>query len=159
MSDLLVKTSAIISDCEAYRYRLAREWDSGPRAVFVMLNPSTADATQDDPTIRRCISFAKREGCGSLDVVNLFAFRATSPADMKSAADPVGPENDRHIMDAFDNADGPIICAWGAHGAYRGRDREVAHLIDAPLQCFGLTKAGAPKHPLYLPADAPLVLL
>lgn len=155
----MIRSGAEFSECGLYRYLLYRRWADGPRCVFVMLNPSTADETSDDPTIRRCIGFAKREGCGALKVVNLFAYRATSPKAMKAAADPVGPDNDVHIMDAFDTADGPIICAWGAHGSYLGRDRAVVGLIDAPLFCFGLTKGGSPKHPLYLPGDAKLVRL
>lgn len=157
MFDLLTESAATISPCGLYRYRLSRRWSSGPTCVFVMLNPSTADARHDDPTIRRCIGFAKREGCGSLVVVNLFAFRATSPADMKAATDPVGLENDEHITRAMVDADGPVIAAWGAHGSYRGRDGHVRLLTDVPLSCLSLTKSGAPGHPLYIKADAPLV--
>jgi hypothetical protein len=87
-----------------------------------MLNPSTADASQDDPTIRRCIGFARQWGCGRLVVLNLFAFRATDPADLKRAADPVGPENrawfDRTLVD--DLVGGPVVCGWGVHGAHLG---------------------------------------
>lgn len=159
MLDLPDGSAAVISPCGAYRYTLTRTWGPGKMAVFVMLNPSTADARQDDPTIRRCRGFARREGCGGLVVVNLFAFRATSPADMKAARDPVGPQNDATLIRVLDDADGPIIAAWGAHGSYRGRDREVAGLIDAPWMCLGLTKAGAPRHPLYVKGDAPLIRL
>lgn len=157
MLDLLTESSAIISPCGLYRYRLSRRWDDGPTCVFVMLNPSTADAAQDDPTIRRCIGFAKREGCGALDVVNLFAFRATSPAHMKAAPDPIGLDNDDHVMCALVDADGPVIAAWGAHGSFRGRDSTVRLLTDVPMSCLGLTKAGAPRHPLYVRGDAPLI--
>lgn len=159
MLDLLneADATAVISRCGLYRYHLTRKWGRGPYALLIMLNPSTADAMQDDPTIRRCISFAKREGCGALVVVNLFAFRSPSPADMKAADDPVGPENDRYIRSAVAGAKGPIIAAWGAHGSYRGRDKAVRALVDAPMVCLGLTKAGAPRHPLYVRGDAPLI--
>ena len=150
---------AIISDCGTYRYRLWRRWDAGPACVFIMLNPSTADATNDDPTIRRCIGFAKREGCGSLEVVNLFAFRATSPADLKKAEDPVGPENDSYLQQAMFYAKGTVIAAWGAHGSYLNRDKDVRQLLDEPLKCLGMTKTNAPKHPLYIKADQPLEML
>jgi hypothetical protein len=149
---------AYISDDGLYRYTLGRRWsddlDVGP-AVFVMLNPSTADAEVDDPTIRRCIGFAKALGCGGLHVVNLYAFRATKPADMFAAADPVGPENDQVLTDTAVRAereDRPLIAAWGAN-AKPGR---VAKVLGLPgfgsLQALGLTKAGAPRHPLYLPS-------
>lgn len=159
MPELAGNSGAIISACGLYRYRLSRYWSTGKTAVFVMLNPSTADATQDDPTIRRCIGFARREGCGGLVVVNLFAFRATSPDDMKAAADPVGPENDAHIRAVTSAADGPVIAAWGAHGSHGGRAAHVRGLIGAPLWCLSKTKAGAPGHPLYIKGDAPLIRL
>ena len=113
MLDLLTEADAVISDCERYRYRLTRRWDDGPTCTFIMLNPSTADARKDDPTIRRCIGFARREGCAALLVINCFAFRATKPADLFAAEDPIGPENDRHIMAASLDADGQVIAAWG----------------------------------------------
>lgn len=136
----------------AYRYLLIREWDSSlPTACFIMLNPSTADATKDDPTVRRCIGFAKRWGYGVLEVVNIFAYRATAPADLWPLSDPVGPENDAHIADAVQRAS-IVIAAWGTHGAYRGRGAEVAaRLTDA--KCLGATQAGHPRHPLYVPGD------
>jgi hypothetical protein len=154
---MLTKSDATISSCGRFRYSLLRRWGEGSTAVFVMLNPSTADASQDDPTIRRCVGFAKREGCGALVVVNLFAFRATSPAYIKAASDPVGPENDNYVMEALIDADGPAIAAWGVHGSYRGRDKALRLLTDVPLYCLSMTKAGAPGHPLYIRADAPLM--
>ncbi|MEM1344033.1 MAG: DUF1643 domain-containing protein [Pseudomonadota bacterium] len=156
----LIDADATFSDCGLYRYSLSRQWDRLlPTAVFILLNPSTADARQDDPTVRRCRGFATRDGCGGLVMVNLFAYRATSPAEMMAADDPIGPDNDRYIADAIDDADGPVVCAWGNHGVFRSRDHQVATLsscIDAPLFCLGLTKAGSPRHPLYLSADTPL---
>ncbi|MFD3920195.1 DUF1643 domain-containing protein [Streptomyces sp. NPDC058595] len=92
--------TALISDCGRYRYRLTRTWGPGPAAVMVMLNPSTADGTQDDPTVRRCVTFADAWGCGGLIVVNLYAWRATKRAELKLAPDPVGPDNDAHLRTA-----------------------------------------------------------
>lgn len=141
----------------AYRYTLWRIWDEqSPRALFVLLNPSTADAEQDDPTLRRCLGFARREGCGSLEIVNLFAYRTTQPALLKMISDPIGVENDQHIAAAAQRAN-IIVLGWGTHGTYRARDREVLQLLTAyPLYCLELTKNGYPKHPLYC-AYQPLV--
>lgn len=150
--------TATISSDGRYRYELTRYWEPGPDACFIMLNPSTADADQDDPTIRRCVSFARREGCGSLTVVNLFAFRATDPRALKSQSiNPVGPNNDRHIVEAAHRATGPIICAWGASSPYDWRAPDVLRLIRRPTYCLGITKDGSPRHPLYLPSAAPLL--
>jgi len=154
-------TDAYISDDDLYRYNLVRDWADDPESrgmLFVMLNPSTADAVEDDPTIRRCINFAKREGCGYLEVVNLFAFRATDPKDMKEAADPVGVENDMVIRQALADAD-VVVCAWGAHGTFQDRDKEVVDIIrdsGHDAMALGFTKDGLPRHPLYIKADAPL---
>lgn len=147
--------SAVIDPTGRYRYRLTREWGPGQAACFVMLNPSTADATVDDPTIRRCIGFAKSWGCGSLVVVNLFAYRTARPALMKLVSDPVGPENDQHIRAAV-TAAAVVVAAWGVDGSYRARAREVLPLLQAPF-CLGMTKAGAPRHPLFLRGDTKLV--
>ena len=149
--------TAIISECGRYRYTLHRAWnDDAPRMTYIMLNPSTADASKDDPTIRRCIGFAKREGCGGLNVVNLFAYRGTNPADMKAADDPVGPENDKWVGRIFATADGPRVVAWGADPFARERAARMGRAW-RNLMCLGKTKSGAPRHPLYVPADAPLV--
>lgn len=158
--DLILRGSAVISPCGLYRYRLGRRVTASDRvALFVMLNPSTADAEQDDPTIRRCIGFARSWGCGKLLVVNLFAFRATKPADMMAASDPIGPDNNRAILDAALDASlsgGPIICAWGAHGKFGDRDREVLAMLAAlpaePMS-LGETAQNLPRHPLYLKGD------
>lgn len=152
---------AYISEDDIYRYSLSRDWNEEfPMMLFIMLNPSTADAVVDDPTIRRCIGFAEREDMGGIEVVNLFAFRATDPKDMKSAADPVGPENDTVIRQALMEAE-TVVCAWGAHGNHQGRSQAVLDLIRGeghkPLSLGPLTKGGQPRHPLYLKADTPLV--
>lgn len=149
---------AVISDCGRYRYTLEREWLTGSgTCLFVMLNPSTADASEDDPTIRRCVRFAQGWGYGRLTVGNLFAFRATDPNQLLHAADPIGPENDRWLARLCDQAQ-RIVIAWGAHPKAQAR-AEVAmrHVIDRhPYKrpfCLGATKSGAPRHPLYVPGD------
>ena len=138
------------SPCRTYRYALWREWIGGSGyAMFVGLNPSTADEMLDDPTIRRCIGFAKSWGYAALCMTNLFAFRATEPKDMMAAADPIGPGNDAFLQELAPDA-GVVVAAWGAHGAYRGRDAEVCRMLP-DLHCLALTKGGHPGHPLYLP--------
>lgn len=146
----LTPAGALFSDCDTYRYRLWRLWDTElPTMNVIGLNPSTADATNDDPTIRRCIGFARAWGYGGLVMTNLFAFRATDPREMKRAADPVGPDNNRHLVDVA-RAAGMVIAAWGTHGTHVGRAQAVSALIDVPVYCLGRTKGAAPKHPLYL---------
>lgn len=158
MSDLFATSSAVLSKCGLYRYRLDRRWADGKSCGFIMLNPSTADADQDDPTIRRCIGFAKREGCGALMVGNLFAFRATDPTAMADADDPTGPENLHFLLNLAERVDGPLIAAWGSH--WMAADH-VSHWVcdtfGPRLMCLGKTKFGSPRHPLYVRADAPLV--
>jgi hypothetical protein len=123
-----------------------------PRTVaFIGLNPSTADETQDDPTIRRCRAFACSWGYDNLVMLNLFAYRATRPADMKAAADPIGPDNDWHLLDACMRAD-LIVAAWGSHGSFWNRDVSLRKLLGrCQLHYLRLTKDGHPAHPLYLP--------
>lgn len=154
--------SAIISDCGLYRYRLSRSWDNGPHLTFVMLNPSTADSFQDDPTIRRCIGFAKREAFCGLHVLNLFAFRATKPDDMLHAEDPEGPQNRAYLNQAIEMSafsQHPLICAWGSHWMAKKAGPDFVNRIVAGggfAACLGQTKSGAPRHPLYVKSDAPL---
>ena len=115
-----------------------------------MLNPSTADAVRDDPTIRRCIGFARAWGYRRLVVTNIFALRATLPSALRGAADPVGPRNDRYILRAARDAD-RVVCAWGVHGALGNREAEVLALLrDLALENLGLTQGGYPRHPLYV---------
>jgi len=152
-----VESGAIISDCGQYRYRLWRMWDHSSDALPIcMLNPSTADASVDDPTIRRCMSFARREGFGGIVVVNLFALRATDPKALKHHPFPVGSDNRWHLEQVAwwcRNYDMPILCAWGA-----GRD--ARHALDAfagvELVCLARTTDGSPRHPLYVRANQPL---
>ena len=151
----------IFSPCRNYRYALWREWIGGDGyAMFVGLNPSTADETQDDPTIRRCIAFAKAWGYSGLCMTNLFAFRATDPRNMRAATDPVGPQNDAAILELAAASD-RIICAWGTHGAHLRRGDEIEiklRGLNHPLFHLGLTKAGAPTHPLYISYERQPVL-
>lgn len=138
------------SSCRKYRYTLWREWLGGDGyAMFIGLNPSTADETRDDPTIRRCIGFAQSWGYRSLLMTNLFAFRATYPADMMAAADPIGPENDSWLRTSAADA-GVVVAAWGTLGTHRGRDAAVRAML-RNLRVLRLTKDGHPQHPLYLP--------
>jgi hypothetical protein len=173
-----VQMTAQLSACGLYRYRLRREWGSQPpharagqtpkyqndtlpgpdeMVAFVMLNPSTADHTLDDPTIRRCIDFAYHWGYGALEVVNLFALRSTDPKALRGAVGPVGACNDGAIIACAREAS-MVVCAWGTDGALDGRgDRVRAFLADysqgEKLYHLGLTKGGQPRHPLYLKAD------
>lgn len=140
-----------------YRYRLWRDWrPHGPRVLWVMLNPSTADGTEDDPTIRRCIGFSKSWGYAGLVVVNLFALRATDPDDLAVHEDPIGPRNDEAIRAAAKES--PLIMvAWGSFAGLRRRDERVLEILRQEagddLCCLGLTTAGYPRHPLYVPGD------
>lgn len=144
---------AVYSDCERYRYSLTRVWEpEGKRALFIMLNPSTATEVQNDPTVERCERRARTLGFGAFRVLNIFAWRATDPRDMRQAEDPVGRGNDVAIIESLDWAD-RVICAWGTHGEHLGRGPEVAAFLRAagkPLYHLGLSKAGHPKHPLYI---------
>lgn len=144
---------AIYSDCERYRYALTRIWDeAGRKVTFVMLNPSTATEVQNDPTVERCERRARALGFGSFQVTNIFAWRDTDPKNMRAATDPIGPENDAHILAASDWAD-QTICAWGTHGRHLDRGATVQTLLSADrrdLFHLGLTKNGTPKHPLYI---------
>lgn len=156
------QSGAEVSDCGRFRYALTRRWDYGPTALFIMLNPSTADANEDDPTIRRCIGFAKREGCGGLRVENLFAFRATDPDKMFRHAHTAVGESDRYILLALADLNGPLICAWGADKRAKTRaDHVIDYIIEwgAKPLCLGRSKSGAPRHPLYLKSGAPLIAL
>jgi hypothetical protein len=154
-----MKYGATIDPTGKYRYSLWRLWDDLlPKVLFIMLNPSTADGTVDDPTIRRCIRFAQDWGFGSLEVVNLFAYRATYPMDLKTCSDPVGPDNDIHIRRAAIQAN-HIVCAWGTMGDLFKRNERVADILFSfRTYCFEITKNGQPKHPLYIAANKELML-
>jgi hypothetical protein len=158
------ESGAIFSEDRAYRYRLTRTWgSSGTHVTWIMLNPSTADAMTDDPTIRRCTAFTRAWGFDGLIVVNLFAYRATDPSGL-AGGDPVGPDNDRFIREAI-HAWSEVVAAWGAT-TIPGKPRLVtdraaqvtATLTAAGYQlgCLGTTKSGQPRHPLFVSADTPL---
>jgi hypothetical protein len=152
--------AATISADRLYRYSLTRRWaDAGPIATFLMLNPSTADSEVDDNTIRRDIGFARSWGCAGMRALNLYAYRSTSPRVLWTVPDPVGPENDAHLTRAAQRAQDrgwPLVAAWGANA----RPDRVAAVLALPgmtaLQALGVTKDGAPRHPLYLPGNATL---
>jgi hypothetical protein len=151
-----VANAALFSPCRQYRYTLWREWNRTSRsdqryAMFIGLNPSTADEVRDDPTVRRCIGFAKSWGFDALCMTNLFAYRSTDPNGMLSQADPVGPFNDEHLVAIAGGAQ-IVIAAWGLLGKHMGRDLRVKSILPA-LHYLKLTKAGHPGHPLYLRGD------
>jgi hypothetical protein len=152
-----MKKYAFIDLTGKYRYTLSRVWNENlGRVVFILLNPSTADAFQDDSTVRKCISFAKHWNFGSLEIVNLFAYRSTDAKYLKNISDPVGRENDHYILKAVENAD-KIIAAWGNGSDFCNRSSEVLSLLkDYKLYCFGINKTGTPKHPLFLSLDTEL---
>lgn len=149
---------ALFGNAGPYRYALWRVWDrSLPRCVFVMLNPSTADHEQLDPTVRRCIGFARAWGFGSLYVLNLFALRSTDPRALYTDVEPVGAANDYWIREYVRAANvREVVCAWGVHGALNGRGAAVRSLLESigvqPM-CLGVTKDRYPRHPLYLAAS------
>lgn len=183
-----VDTGAVISACGRYRYRLWREWrgthdpkhwwwmkhgDGKPvldgagaslgepkACVFIMLNPSTADGNHDDATIRRCIDFARRWKYERLEVVNLFAYRATQPEVLLTLnlGAAVGPNNLETVTELVADA-GLVVCAWGNHGTYLSQwDTVLGWCGNSKLYCLGVTNSGQPKHPLYLPRNTPLRL-
>ena len=147
------QSTAVYSDCEKYRYSLTRVWEpAGRKAFFVMLNPSTATEVQNDPTVERCGRRSRTLGFGAFRVANIFAWRDTDPRKMRAATDPVGPANDAVIAEGCAWAD-QVICAWGTHGEHLKRGAQVEALMRAtnlPLYHLGLSKAGHPKHPLYI---------
>jgi hypothetical protein len=152
-----MEKKALLSDCTKYRYWLSRIWQpEKPILSFIMLNPSTADAYTDDPTIRRCISFAGGYGYGGIQVLNLFAFRATNPNELKVTNDPIGPDNEAILYDRCINTS--IVFAWGTKGTLMDQDKKVLILLkDFPnIFCLKRTKAGHPQHPLYIPSNVNL---
>lgn len=153
-----IARGAYLSEDGRYRYELTRTWGAGDRLLWIMLNPSTADACVDDPTIRRVIGFSRAWGFDGAIVANLFALRATDPKALRAHPDPVGPANDAMLAHLAKRS--PFaVCAWGAHGGLHGRDVAVRALLESVgclRRCLGRTSSGAPKHPLYLAASTPL---
>lgn len=145
-----MEKGAAISDCNKYRYSLWRIWDKDkPLFTFIGLNPSTADHIQDDPTITRCINFAKSWGGGGIYMANLFAYRATDPQEMMSQEDPIGSENDTYLKQLYEKSE-KIIACWGNNGSYQQRSNTVKKLLQDKLYYLELNKTGEPKHPLYI---------
>jgi len=152
---MIEDNGASFSPCRKWRYDLWRIWDpSLQRVAFIGLNPSTADETANDPTVTRCINYAKTWGYGGMHMLNIFGYRATDPKDMKSVEDPVGIGN-TGVVTAIARECELIICAWGTHGGYRGRGKSMYHMLRSmkDIHCLGTTKDGHPKHPLYLKKD------
>ncbi len=151
-----MKNTAELSQCRQYRYALWRTWDeSKPYVMFIGLNPSTADENTDDPTLRRCMNFAKSWGYGGVCTANLFAYRATQPEDMKASADPIGSSNDEWLKTLADEA-ALVVAAWGNDGSFLGRSDRVLELVPN-LHCLKLNKSGEPAHPLYQAATTQAV--
>lgn len=146
---------AIISPCKRYRYQLERSWSKRPSrnstVVFVGLNPSTADATHDDPTIRKCIAYAQAWQFKKLVMVNLFGWRATNPKELLTAKNPVGRLNDKHLDEAILRC-ALVIACWGEHGAILSRSDDLRTRYPSGLMCLRTNQSGEPTHPLYLPA-------
>ena len=156
MNGLLVNKNATFSDCRKYRYALSRTWNGKKKTIlFIGLNPSTANEKIDDPTIRRCINYAQNWGYGSLLMVNLFAYRATMPSELKNVKNPIGNDNDLHIIELSKKAD-IAVAAWGNEGFLLNRDKEVKKLIPN-LMCLKINKSGQPAHPLYQKKDLKLI--
>lgn len=155
---MCVLRKASFSRCKQYRYSLSRHWNVGQgRCVFIGLNPSTADASADDPTIRRCMGFARDWGYREMIMVNLFAFRTPHPQLLKAATDPEGAQNRRALKRNCISAE-RIVAAWGNHGTYQNQDSRMAVIWQGlSVHCFGLTKTGQPLHPLYQARTASLI--
>ncbi len=149
-------TDATISSDRKYRYSLIREWDKEKyKVLFIGLNPSTADEKTDDPTIRRCINFAKKWGYGGILMGNLFAIRSTDPSLIYKDPDPIGPQNDTHLLEMAKKA-ALVVGVWGNHGAFLDRSACIRKLIPN-MKCLQKNKTGEPRHPLYIPENQELI--
>jgi hypothetical protein len=163
--DFLGVSTAVFNTIRTHRYLLTRRWGPGRTAVFIMLNPSKADALVSDPTVTRCLGFARRESCDALAVVNLFGLRATNPRELFRHPDPVGERNDEFIVrhcaewQAADREPPLIVAAWGAHPMAAARAEVVLGMLAGRVSicCLGVTKDAHPRHPLYVPASAELM--
>ena len=154
----LIYSDAKFSKDRIYRYALWRVWNNKlPKVLFIGLNPSTADEVKDDPTIRRCINYAKDWGYGGYIMGNIFAYRSTDPKNLKITNDPIGIDNNSWLIKLHSEAS-LTIGAWGNHGKYLDRGEEVSNLIDN-LYCLKITKEGHPSHPLYLPGNLKPIIL
>lgn len=162
------QSGATFSECGLYRYELWRRWPNGLYSpdtrlmVVIGLNPSTADESNLDPTLRRCVSFAEREGLAGLVMLNLFALRSTDPKGLCRVDDPIGPENDAVLLKWFELYPSTTVAAWGNFKLAAGRAADVLRLRDPiaqSMKCLGMNQDGSPKHPLYLASDTKLVPL
>jgi hypothetical protein len=154
-----IESGAVLDVSGRYRYSLWRAWSIyHPRIAFVLLNPSTADDERNDPTIRRCIGFARAWNFGSIEVVNLFAYRATDARELLKVDDPVGAENNYYLIQAVERCS-TVVVGWGTRGTLLGRDRQVMSLLAGrkDVYCLGITKNRQPRHPLYVKGDTSLV--
>lgn len=154
MNPLFETRETVFSPCRKYRCRLRQIWEPTlPSLCFLMLNPSTADETRNDPTVERCERRARATAeCGGVEIINIFSYRATMPEDMKAQADPTGPDNDAHILEAARNAH-MVICAWGRHGQHLDRGRNVLEMLHRECiktYCLKINSDGYPAHPLYI---------
>lgn len=162
-SEIAPTRTVVLSADRVYRYALAQEWDAGgPAATFIMLNPSTADAFQSDATVRRCVRFAHRWGCGGVLLINTFAVRSRDPVLLRTHPAPVGDRNDAVFAAAVRDSTGPVVVAWGVdpvvvRSGAGGRIVALLHDVGVAPLCLGLTRGGHPRHPLYVPAAAELV--
>ena len=146
---------AVFDETEVYRYTLGRRWaEGGKRVCFCLLNPSTADASVLDPTLTRCYGYARGWGYSAMDVTNVFSLRSTDPKGLRDVDDPIGPDNDAHIVELARSAD-LVVVGWGTHARLNARHDQVIELLSdvCELTCLGVTKDGYPKHPLYLRKD------
>lgn len=152
---------AIFDVSGSYRYSLWRTWSTNhPQIAFILFNPSTADEQKNDPTIRRCVGFARAWNFGSIEVVNLFAFRATHYEDLFKVDDPIGAENNCFLTQAIECCSA-IVLGWGNRGTFLSRDRQVMAFLTGRTNvfCLGMTKSGQPRHPLYVKGNTSPVLL
>jgi len=160
ISDTYCIWDGLYSEDSHYRYVLYRDWNQKevlPHLVVIGLNPSVADEQHDDRTVRKCISFARREKFGSLTVLNIFAFRTTKSNELLKCSDPIGRDNDYHILQECENAT-KVVVAWGTNGKIFDRSQKVLNLLKKiRLFCFGVNRDGTPKHPLYLSLQSKLV--
>jgi hypothetical protein len=157
---LIYPPTAVFDPLKVYRYELTRTWSAAPPWAWCMRNPSTADALRDDQTVTRCCRFARAGGAGGIVAVNLFAWRATDPAELARQPDPVGELNDAFILQACTAPGRVVVAAWGCHGTLCGRDAAVTRMLATEgvrLMCLGTTKGGQPLHPSRLPAAAQLI--
>jgi hypothetical protein len=148
---------AVLSEDRRYRYVLWRRWDPGlPQMVWILLNPSTADERADDQTLRKCVGFAQQFKQGGIQIVNLFAWRSRHPNELQMVADPIGPENDTHILKTLGDNPGLVMAGWGADRFARRRAEAVTAMVKVAhprltIRCLGRGVAGTPTHPLFVP--------